>query len=525
MPVQEVHDSFTAIDWTVIAVYMVFTTWLGHKLSGKQATIKDFFLGGKRLPWWSVTGSMVATEISALTFIGVPGGVYAAAGDWTYLQWGIGSIIARFAVGYYLIPLYYEKEIYSPYDFIGNRLGEAIRRLVTGLFSIGAILGQSVRVVVTAIILQVVTGLDPLLCIAVICAFAVLWTFLGGMQTVIWTDVIQFVLFIAGGLLALGWLVNALGWSEIVRLNQVVIAGESVDKTRILNFTFPWDSPAMKYTFWVGVIAMPFQNFTAFGIDQLNTQRMFCCGSEKDARKAICWSSISLVITLLMLAVGSGLFAWYQVNEVTAHQAELFAADSNNVFPTWIVEVLPVGISGLILAAAFAAAISSLDSILAALSQTSLSIIFGREKLEAEGSGARMVKISRIAVGIWGVILAFVSVGLWQVKTADPGNDLIGLAFGMVAYTYGPLLGILAAAILPVRVSTAGLIVGSCISVLMVFYFRGESELILKSLGLDGFAQSLVDSRPKLASEWFFPLNAFLTFACGTIAARLNRST
>ncbi len=205
---KEVHEYFTYWDWKVVAGYMILTTWLGHRLSGKQSSIKDFFLGGKTLPWWSVSGSMIATEISALTFIGVPGMVYGMAGDWTYLQWGLGSIIARLGVAYWLVPLYYEKEIYSPYDFMGNRLGEGARRLVTGLFALGSILGQSVRVLVTAIILQVVTGMDARLCIVIIGAVALRWTFMGGLQTVIWTDVIQFCLFIFGGVLALSLLVG-----------------------------------------------------------------------------------------------------------------------------------------------------------------------------------------------------------------------------------------------------------------------------------------------------------------------------
>ena len=441
---KEVTEAFGWIDWGIVALYMVFTTVLGERLSGKQSTIKDFFLGGKSLPWWAVTGSMIATEISALTFIGVPGGVYAAQGDWTYLQWGIGSIIARFAVGYWLVPLYYEKEIYSPYDFMGNRLGEGVRRLVTVLFSLGAVLGASVRVVVTAVILKAVTGMDAMVCIVTIGAFAVLWTFLGGMQTVIWTDVIQFCLFIMGGLLALGWLVSVLGWDQIVQINGGFGEG---GKMRMLNTTSPFEDPLLKYSLWVGLIAMPFQNFAAFGIDQLNTQRMFCCGSVKDARKAIIWSSVSIVITLIMLAVGSGLYAWYQVHAPSEELAKAFAEDGNNVFPAWIVTVLPVGLSGLILAGAFAAAISSLDSVLAALSQTSLSILYGREKLEDESKGKERVLQSRIAVCIWGVILTVVTLGLWNAYMSGEAKDLIGLAFGMVAYTFGPLLGILMAAI------------------------------------------------------------------------------
>lgn len=522
METLNLSSQFTAIDWAVVALYMIFTTWLGHRLSGKQSSIKDFFLGGRKLPWWAVSGSIIATEISALTFIGVPGGVYAAKGDWTYLQWGIGSIIARFIVGYYLIPLYYKKEIYSPYDFMGERLGEGVRRLVTFLFSLGAILGQSVRVLVTAIILQVVTGLSPVYCILIIGAFAVGWAVMGGMQTVIWTDVMQFCLFIFGGLLALGWLVNSLGWDTIVQLNQVEVEGESINKMKKFDFRDPFSHPGVSFTFWVGVIAMPFQNLTAFGVDQLSTQRMFCCKDEKDARKAICWSSISIVITLLMLAVGSGLFAWYIKNPPSEEMAALFADDTNNVFPTWITTVLPVGLSGLILSGAFAAAISSLDSILAALSQTSLSIVLGREKMESEAGSAEMVRLSRIGVLIWGIILSAFSILMWYLYKANPeGNDLITLAFGMVAYTFGPLLGILLASLIKARSHIIGLVVGCALSILLVAFFRPELPNILSFIGLEDMAQSIKDLKSPFASAWFFPINAAITLVCGLISGAI----
>jgi len=514
---------FTSLDWLVLIAYLILTTWVGHKMSGKQATIKDFFLGGRKLPWWAVSGSMIATEISALTFIGVPGIVFGMQGDWTYLQWGIGSIIARLLVSYWLVPLYYEKEIYSPYDFMGNRLGESIRRLVTGLFSVGSILGQSVRVLVTAIILKEVTGMAPITCIVIIGVVAILWTLMGGMQTVIWTDVMQFCLFIFGGLLSFFLLVKGLGWGEIVAQNQISIDGEAVNKMRWLDLTTPFEDPALRYTLWVGLIAMPFQNFAAFGIDQLNTQRMFCCGNVSDARKAMCFSSLSLFVTLLMLAVGSGLFAWYQVNTPDAGLAAKFADSSNNVFPAWIVREVPVGISGLILAGAFAAAISSLDSILAALSQTSLSVIFGQKKMEADGQGERMVFISRVAVLIWGILLTLAAILLWRIHQQNEDSDLIGLAFGMVAYTYGPLLGILFAALVRLKTSSVGLIVGTLLSMLLVAWFRPELVSILEMFGREDVAKSIIASRPKLASEWFFPLNAIVTLCCGLIGGMLVR--
>ena len=524
MTATELSSAFTWLDWTVVVAYMVFTTILGEKLSGKQSSIKDFFLGGRSLPWWAVSGSMIATEISALTFIGVPGIVYAAKGDWTYLQWGIGSIIARFLVGYFLVPLYYKKEIYSPYDFMGSRLGEGIRRLVTVLFSVGGVLGASVRVVVTAVILQVVTGMSPVLCISLIGLFAVLWTFMGGMKTVIWTDVIQFVLLVTGGLVACIILWNQVGFSEVIEINRnAVVEGESIDKMQWLNTTSLFSEPGLKFTLWVGLLAMPFQNFAAFGIDQLNTQRMFCCGSVKDARKAMCWSSVSILITVMMMMVGAGLYAWYQIETPefmpSPETAMAVSSEKDRSFPTWIVMMLPPGVSGLILAGAFAAAISSLDSILAALSQTSLSIIYGRDKLEDQSKSKQRVRESRIAVVVWGIILTVVSFGIWNVYNADPKNDLIGLAFGMVAYTFGPLLGVLLAAIFVPRASFTGLFIGTILSILFVAWFRPELPLIIGNFS-ETMAASITASRPPLASEWFFPINALLTLAFGALIQR-----
>ena len=144
----ETSEYFTTVDWAVVAGYLLLTTLVGHLLRGKQASVKDFFLGGRSLPWPAVSGSIIATEISGVTFIGVAGMVYAEKGDFTYLQWGIGSIIARVIVGFFFVRAFYEREIYSPYDYMGHRLGEGVKRLATVVFQIGGILGQSVRVLV-----------------------------------------------------------------------------------------------------------------------------------------------------------------------------------------------------------------------------------------------------------------------------------------------------------------------------------------------------------------------------------------
>jgi len=526
----EIHEHFTYIDWIVVFGYMFLTTWIGHKMKGEQGTIKDFFLGGRSLPWPAVSGSIIATEISALTFIGVPGGVYAMTGDFTYLQWGIGSIVARFIVGYYLVPLYYKEEIYSPYDYMGNQLGERVKRLVTVLFSLGSILGQSVRVLVTAMILRVVTGLEMAPCIFIIGLFAVVWTLMGGMRTVIWTDVIQFGIFIIGGVISLVWLLNAVGWDAYVALNSNVTldSGEVVNKFRWFDGTLPWEDGTLGYTIWVAIFAMPFQNLAAFGTDQLNAQRMFCCKDATDARKAIVWSSVSQVITFLMLGVGAGLFAWYVVNEPNPKEAEWFSKNHYSVFPIWITSVLPVGLSGLIIAGAFAAAVSSLDSILAALSQTSLSAYYGKEYMNEHGGDSKMVKKSRILVCVWGVILSITAILLSMNYSEDGDKDIIYFAFRMVAYVYGPLLGILVLAITPLRnaISYRGILVGCVASFILAAWALPDVYNLLKAFGVSGDTMKvLTDARPELHFAWFFPLNAILTIVCGVLIPKKQKVT
>ena len=468
------HEYFTRTDWLVVFAYLGLTTWVGHKMAGSQASIKDFFLGGRSLPWQAVSGSIIATEISGVTFIGVPGMVFALTGNFTYLQWAIGSVLARVIVGYFFVKVYYEQEIYSPYDYMENRLGRGVKRLATLIFSLGSILGQSVRVLVAALALDVVTPWSFSACICVIGVFAIGWTLMGGMRTVIWTDVMQFALFTIGGLLALIWIISNIGggMSEFIKIGSDVPAAGSSGKFTLWNLTH---NPSVQFTLWVALFAVPFQNLSAFGVDQLNAQRMFCCRSAGDARKAIIWSSVGQLLTLLMLLVGAALFVYYSRNGVTPVEAARFAQDKDYVFPAWITTTLPIGLRGLILAGIFAAAISSLDSILAALSQTTLALFVKPEDVTTDAAHQRLVKISRVLVVCWGIGLSAFAILLNDLR----GDiNVVSLAFGMVAYTVGPMLGLFLAALLAPRSSVQGLTVGVILSVVAVTYVRTEYHTI-----------------------------------------------
>ncbi|MFD2255746.1 hypothetical protein ACFSSA_03575 [Luteolibacter algae] len=531
-----IHLKFTYWDWAVLIGYLLLTTWVGHVMRGKNATIRDFFLGGRSLPWWAVTGSIIATEISGVTFIGVPGTLFALNGDFTYMQWGIGSIFARFLVAKWFVKVYYEQEIYSPYDYMGKRLGSGTKMLATVLFTLGSVLGQSVRVLVAAIPLRVVTGVPIEWSIVIIGVFAIGWTLMGGMQTVIWTDVMQFFLFAIGGTVALLWLISGVdgGWSGFWET-----AGQY---GRLKTWDFTWGfRRELEFTFWVAVIAVPFQNLTAFGVDQLNAQRMFCCRDAKQAGKALIYSSFGQLLTLLMLMVGAALFVWYHNHPFTPDEANLVkagaetiansnvraSAEHDFIFPMWIVTVLPPGVSGLLLAGIFAACISSLDSILAALSQTTLSAIYHPEnRTDQELSEMNLMRKTRLLIVGWGLALTGFTQLLNLVREDIP---ILPLAFGMTTYTMGPLLGILLCALIG-RGSMRGLVLGSILSVLLVTFVRIDLWVLwikagwpfewlanLPTLELNDGGSGLL---PVYCYAWAWPVTTLITFGCGYLLAK-----
>ncbi len=489
----------------------------GASPARKQANIKDFFLAGRSLPWPAVCGSIIATEISAVTFIGVPGAVFALTGNFTYLQWAIGSIVARCIVGLYFVRVFYERDIYSPYDYMAHRLGPGVKGLTTALFMLGSILGQSVRVLVPAMVLRTVTPLSMTQSIVVIAIFAIVWTLMGGMTTVIWTDVMQFFLFAGSGMLALGWMIYMLpgGWTQFIEV------GSAAGKFEIFRWFPPAGSEASffewvrdaEFTMWTALLAMPFQNLAAFGTDQLNAQRMFCCRSARDATKAIIFSSFGQMVTILMLLVGAALFVFYQQFPPNAVEAALFAQKTDYVFPVWITTVLPPGLTGLVLAGAFAAAISSLDSRSGALSQTSISLFYGKQA-EAPENSAAMVRRSRVAVIIWSGILGLMTIALYYIQERAKIN-LLSLAFGMVSYTYGTMLGIFILALFRIPARLSALWVALVICVALTAWVRPDIYVLF------GVAKETMQSiRPTMTYPWLFPINFLITFGLGSLFRR-----
>ena len=389
-----------------------------------------FFLGGRRLPWYAVTASTIATTISAITFIGVPALVYAADGNFAYLQLAIGGIIARILVARFLVPLYYEKEFYSPYEYMEDRLGPVVGRITAGMFFLGGILGQGVRVYATALVLELLTGWSLTESIVLIALFSVLWTWMGGIAAVVWTDFVQFFILIIGGIAALIFVTDALPdqWATLLEV------GREADKFRTFDFS---TDPRVAFTFWAALLAMPFQNVAVYGTDHLFVQRLLCCRNQREAQKAVLWSILGELVPVLMLTVGVGLFAFYQFHELPPTLAALVAERTDRIFPAFIISEIPTGLRGLLIAGILSAAISSLDSILAALSQISLTMFY-KPFVEPDASEARLLARLPPVRDLLGRRAG--DVMAWQFSASK--LDLVTLAFSMTTYTWGPMLGL-----------------------------------------------------------------------------------
>ena len=478
-------SGFQALDWSVVAGVLAVITIAGKLLAGRQSSMRDFFLGGRRLPWPAVSASIVATEISAVTYISLPSVVFREGGNITYLQLGlIGSFLARAIVGYVLVPAYFEREIYSPYDFMGARLGEKVRRATTVLFSLGGVLGQSARVYLTAVVLEVVLGpelgwiearwgWDPLVTsVAAIGLVAIVWTWMGGIAAVVWTDVFLFGLFLVGIAVSL-WSVHR---GLDAGLGPALSSGLEAGKFRFLDFGV---DPTAPYTFWVACIAAPWGMVGPYGTDQLIVQRLLCCKNARDARRAMLWSTSSILVTFLVALLGIGLWALYRESPLSGELAGMVAAEPDKVFPVFITTAIPAGLRGLVVAGAFAAAISSLDSILAALSQTTLSA-FARKRKPVAGasegpepnSAPLSLFASRVSVLLWGVALCGVAVYMREVKEHYP--SVLDLALAMAGYTGGALLAAFFLAL--IGRGASGLLWSAPLSVLAVFAVAWHGE-------------------------------------------------
>ncbi len=454
---------FSILNWLILAVFLIGTTIIGERLKTKGGGVDGFFRGGRNLPWWSVSLSLIATKTSVSTFIAVPAFVFSMQGNLTYLQMTFGFALGNILMIFILLKEYYQDNIYSPYDFIQNRLGIKTSQLARVFFTIGATMSQGVRLLGTALVLSVITGQDTLICILIITGFAVTWSYIGGITTVIWTDAIQFIIFFIGAVFALFFAIGDIPGG----VGEMISIADQKAKLALIDLTL---DPHKTYTLWVGILGCTFFEFGSNAIDQVVTQRALCCKNLKEARKAVGFSALGILTTWILAFVGIGLVAYYHINPLSPEVAASIVAEPDRIFPYYVINQLPNGISGIIIAAMFAAGISTLDSALTALSQTSVmgigSHAFPSVKAMSE---KKVIKISRIAIIIWGIILALLA----YIFSHFQGGGLLALGFKVPGYVYGVLIGVAFLALMR-KGTFEGILLGAFLAIMTVAWLHFE---------------------------------------------------
>jgi len=446
---------FGFVNWLVLGSFMLVTTWVGHLFSKNNKGLDGFFLGGDGLPWWAVSGSIMASQISAVTIVALPGAIFREGGNLLFLQGSlIGFVIAKFLMVCLFLKPFYEKKIYSPYEFIENRLGGKVAHLSRGLFLISAILGHSIRLLTVALVLSVVVNISIGYSVLVIGIFAIAWTLMGGMTTVIWTDCILFIVMIFGAIFSLFYILGELPFG----VSQALIELDTAAKLKLIDISM---DPAKTWTIWTCIFCFTIFELAQNSVDQVITQRMMCCRNYKDARKAVLGSLVIVLFTLLMAAVGLGIWLYYQHFHLNVDEAAFLTEQPSRAYPFFVVRELPIGLSGLIIAGIFAAGISTLDSALAALSETCVNGYY-RKWFKPTASEAHILKVSRVSVVFWGIFLSLLAYAAGRL-VQDEG--LLNLAYKAPVLTYGPMLMIALLALFR-RGNVRSIFVGSIAAVL-----------------------------------------------------------
>ena len=454
--------NFGGLDFAVLVLYMAGVILWGARLGRGNRGGTDYFLGGRNLPWWAVMLSVVATETSTLTFLSIPGVAYL--GTLAFLQLAVGYLAGRAVVAWILLPAYYRGELSTAYALLETRFGAAARRYASGIFMVTRLLADSVRLFATAIPLAIITGWSYPVSILVIGAATLAYTYHGGIRAVVWVDALQMALYAGGGLIALLLLHGAVdgGWPAILA------SAGSAGKLQVLDFSA---SPAVAYTFWAGLIGGGFLSMASHGTDQLIVQRLLTCRDVVQSRRALIGSGFAVILQFaLFLFVGLGLWVFFQGRE--------FAA-SDEIFARFIIEEMPAGVRGLLIAGVFAAAMSSLSSSINSLASASAYDFWGPLRRRRAGGGNARAEGDPVAaivaeadrdIMVAGRVFTLSWAGLLILGAIvfiplSEGTAAVEVALAAASMAYGGLLGAFALGVLARRVSQPGAIVGMTVGV------------------------------------------------------------
>ena len=459
-------------DYLIIALYLAGITLFGLRFRKKQRSLRDYFLAGRDIPWWAIALSIVAAETSTLTIISVPGIAYDT--NFTFLQLVMGYVVGRVVISFVLLPHYFRGDLYTAYELIERRFGRGLRSLTAGLFLLTRAAAEGVRVYAVSIVVSIALGTGEVTSIALITALTVVYTFEGGLAAVIWTDVVQTAIYVGGTLVGLVTILHLVpgGWAAIHA------AAASAGKLQVFDFSWNFWVP---YTFWAGVIGGAFLTTASHGTDQLIVQRLLAARGQKQSVMALLSSGVWVFFQFaLFLIVGVMLWAYYRVPSASFGRAD-------RIYPTFIVSRMPHGISGLLIAAILAAAMSNLSAALNSLSSSLIMDFYVRFRPLAEER--TKMRLSRVATLFWALLLFALAV-----LSLNKVGRVVEVGLQIASIAYGALLGVFLLGVLTRRANQRGAMVG------MLFGFGVEIYLWLGT---------------RVPWTWWVMMGTCVTFAIG----------
>jgi len=438
---------FSTADWVVIFVYLAGIILLGVWFGKDQRNTRDYFLGSRNIPWWGIGLSIVAAETSALTIIGVPAQAYA--GNMALMQVIIGYVVARVILAVVMVPHYFKGEIYSPYQLLEGAFGPSARRTASAFFLIMETLAAGVRVYVACIPIQLMLGIPILPSILLFISLSLLYTYIGGVKAVIWTDAVQFGLFLTGGLYTIFYIPSLIdgGWTTV--LSEAAAGG----RTHWLNTQFSWAAPI---NIWMGVIGGTVMVMSSHGAEQLIVQRVLACKNVADGRKALILSAaLVFPLFLIFLAVGAMLWVYYQHFSFAIPLPESRPGIKSNdfIYPIFMITAVPHVLKGFLIVAILSAAMSSVSSALTALASVSTMDII-KNALKVKRDDEFFLRFSKRSTIFWAIALIGVAYLSREV------TFVLDAAFSLRGLTSGALLGSLLLTVIWKRANPFPVIVG-----------------------------------------------------------------
>lgn len=487
------------LDLIIIFGYLIGITAFGILYAGKQETTEEYFVGDRSVPWWAIAMSIVATETSTITFISVPGIAFAKGGNFEFLQLVLGYILGRVVISIVFIPMYFKGNLQTVYQLLGDRFGGKVKMLASGLFVLMRNIADGIRLLLTAIVLAaVVTAFQPDIDAGVVIVGSIVllglvmifFTFYGGIEAVIWIEVVQFVIYIGGAVAAAVVLLNNIDGG----LSGAFDIGAQYGKFQVFDFNLDF---AKTYTFWGGVLGGCFLTMSTHGTDQFLVQRYLCTEKPSAAITALMTSGAVVLGQFIgFLFIGVLLFAFYHPYDLAGYDAATGAfpfTGGDKVFPDFITKNMPSGLSGLVIAAIFAAALSSSLNSIAATAVNDLYKPFAKNV-----SDRQLVRLAGILTVVVGIIQITIAISL-----KDANSSALGMALSVASLINGPILGVFLVGAFLNRAREIHALIGMIASIVVMLYILLQTSI---------------------AWPWYALIGSFVTFSVAFISTLIIRT-